>query len=63
MSRGLSPRSTTVRAVLARSTPTRDDLSIVACSNTMASSERNTFSGTPLVPPVVAGAESHAYPP
>ena len=35
---------------------------MLACSKTMASSERTTLSGTPLVPPVVAGAENHLYP-
>ena len=59
MSRGLSPRSTAVRAVRA-STPTdRITRSMVACSKTMASSDRSTLRGTPLVPPVVAGAASH----
>jgi hypothetical protein len=60
MSRGLSPRNTAVRAVLA-STPTDwITRSMVACSNTMASSERSTRKGTPLVPPVVAGAASQS---
>ncbi len=59
MSRGLSPRSTAVRAVRASMPTDLITRSMVACSNTMASSERRTFSGTPLVPPVVAGAENH----
>jgi len=62
MSSGLSPRSTATRARRA-STPTDwITRSMVACSNTIASSERNIRSGTPLVPPGVAGLDSHGLP-
>ncbi len=33
-----------------------------ACSNTMPSSDRTSLSGTPAVPPVLAGAENHSLP-